>query len=229
MSTAGGAPRYAGKTAPAGHWGRLPRGVVVRARGMGRPLAVLCLVATALVGIDAVGQAGAQPAAAPAFALEWSAGPFSQDKGNPIAESSPIVATLDAAGPAAVVADRSGYVYAYHLADDSPVTGWPVYDGGAGIDSTPSAATLGGSSLDSVFVGAGDSQTPAVGGYLAFNPNGQPLWRTMATNPVGDPRPGYAVPASLAVADLQGSTDVFAGSVGQDALALDASSGSLLP
>ena len=229
MFTAGGAPRYARETAPAGHWGRLPRGVVVRARGIGRPLAVLCLVATALVGMDAVGQAGAQPAAAPAFALEWSAGPFSQDKGNPIAESSPIVATLDAAGPAVVVADRSGYVYAYHLADGSPVTGWPVYDGGAGIDSTPSAATLEGSSLDSVFVGAGDSQTPAVGAYLAFNPNGQPLWRTMATNPVGDPRPGYAVPASLTVADLQGSTDVFAGSVGQDALALDASSGSVLP
>ena len=107
--------------------------------------------------------------------------------------------------------------------------GWPVYDGGAGIDSTPSVATLGGSNLDSVFVGAGDSQTPAIGAYLAFNPNGQPLWRTMATNPVGDPRPAYAVPASLTVADLQGSTDVFAGSVGQDAFALDASSGSVLP
>jgi len=192
-------------------------------------LAALWLVATALVGMDAVGRAGAQPATAPAFALQWSAGPFSQDKGNPIAESSPIVATLDPAGPAVVVADRSGYLYAYHLAGGSPVMGWPVYDGGAGIDSTPSVATLGGSNLDSVFVGAGDSQTPAIGAYLAFNPNGQPLWRTMATNPVGDPRPAYAVPASLTVADLQGSTDVFAGSVGQDAFALDASSGSVLP
>jgi hypothetical protein len=201
----------------------------VRARGIGRRLAALGLVATVLVGMAAVGRAGAQPAAAPAFALEWSAGPFTQDKGNPIAESSPMVATLDSAGPAVVVGDRSGYLYAYHLADGSPVTGWPVYDSGPGIDSTPSAATLGGSSLDSIFVGSGDSQTPAVGAYLAFSPNGQPLWRTVATNPVGDPRPGYAVPASLTVADLQGSTDVFAGSVGQDAVALDGSSGAVLP
>jgi hypothetical protein len=222
------APWCSGETAPAGHWGRLSRGVVERAQGIGRPLAALCLVATALLGMDAVGQVGAQPATSPSFVLKWSAGPFSQDKGNPIAESSPIVATLDAAGPAVVVADRSGYIYAYHLADGSPVSGWPVYDGGAGIDSTPSAATLGGSSLDSIFVGSGDSQTPAVGAYLAFSPNGQPLWRTMATNPVGDPRPGYAVPASLTVGDLQGTTDVFAGSVGQEALALDAFSGSVL-
>ena len=199
-----------------------------RAQEIGRPLAALFVAATAVVGMAAVGQVGAQSAASPSFVLKWSAGPFSQDKGNPIAESSPIVATLDTAGPAVVVADRSGYIYAYHLADGSPVSGWPVYDGGAGIDSTPSAATLGGSSLDSVFVGSGDSQTPAVGAYLAFNPNGQPLWRTMATNPVGDPRPGYAVPASLTVGDLQGTTDVFAGSVGQEALALDASSGSVL-
>ena len=73
-------------------------------------------------GMDAVGQVGAQ-ATSPSFVLKWSAGPFIQDKGNPIAESSPILATLDAAGPALVVADRSGYVYAYHLADGSPVTG----------------------------------------------------------------------------------------------------------
>jgi predicted RNA-binding protein with TRAM domain len=187
------------------------------------------LIALALAAMDAIRPAGAQSGTSPEFVLQWSRGPFVQDKGNPIAESSPVVATLDSTGPAVVVGDRSGYLYAYHLADGSPVAGWPVYDGGAGIDSTPSVATLGGSSLDTVFVGSGDSQTPAVGAYLAYSPDGQPLWRTMAVNPVGDPRPGYAVPASLTVADLQGSTDVFAASVGQDALALDASSGSVLP
>ena len=159
-----------------------------------RKLATLCLGATLLVGQGPVGTAGAQTGTAPTFVLKWSAGPFTQDKGNPIAESSPTVATLDATGPAVVVADRSGYVYAYHLADGSAVTGWPVYDGGAAIDSTPSVAPLGGSSLDSVFVGAGDAQAPAVGAYLAYGPGGQALWRTNVSDPVGDPHPAYAVP-----------------------------------
>jgi fibronectin type 3 domain-containing protein len=171
----------------------------------------------------------AQAGTTPTFVLKWSAGPFSQDKGGPIAESSPIVATLDGDGPAVVVGDRTGYIYAYHLADGSAVTGWPVFDGGAAIDSTPSVASLGGSNFGSVFVGAGDAQAPAVGGYLAYGPNGQPLWRTSVTNPPGDPHPANAVQASLTIAHLQGATDVFAGSLGQDSFALDASSGSVLP
>ena len=48
------------------------------------------------------------------FVLAWSAGPLAQDKGSPIAESSPIVATWTL-GPAVVVGDRAGYLYAYHL------------------------------------------------------------------------------------------------------------------
>jgi hypothetical protein len=198
------------------------------ARGPRRKLAALCLSAMALAALGPVAKAGAQTGTAPTFVLQWTAGPFTQDKGNPIAESSPIVAALDAAGPAVVVGDRSGYVYAYHLADGSPVTGWPVFDGGAAIDSTPSVSPLGGSSFDSVFVGAGDAQAPAVGAYLAYGPNGQALWRTNVTDPVGDPHPGYAVQASLTIANLQGATDVFAGSLGQDAFALDASTGSVL-
>ena len=131
-------------------------------------------------------------------------------------------------GPAVVVGDRSGYVYAYHLADGSAVTGWPVSDGGAAIDSTPSVAPLGGSTLDSVFVGAGDAQAPAVGAYLAYGPGGQALWHTNVSDPVGDPHPAYAVQASLTVADLQGGPDVFAGSLDQYSFALDASLGSVL-
>ena len=41
-----------------------------------------------------------------------------------------MLATFDNQGPAVVVGDRTGYLYAYHLADGSPVNGWPVYDGG---------------------------------------------------------------------------------------------------
>ncbi len=198
-------------------------------RGGHRKLVALCLSVTALVGLGLVGAAGAQPGTTPTFALQWSAGPFAQDKGNPIAESSPTVATLDATGPAVVVGDRSGYLYAYHLADGSAVTGWPVYDGGAAIDSTPSVAPSGPSGLDSVFVGAGDAEAPGVGAYLAYGPGGQSLWHTNVTDPVGDPHPAYAVQASLTVADLQGAADVFAGSLDQYSFALDASSGSVLP
>ncbi|MGA3218893.1 MAG: fibronectin type III domain-containing protein, partial [Acidimicrobiales bacterium] len=193
-----------------------------------RKVAALCLCAAAFVAQGPVGAAGAQTGTTPTFVLQWSAGPFTQDKGNPIAESSPMVATLDAAGPAVVVGDRSGYVYAYHLADGSAVTGWPVFDGGAAIDSTPSVATLSGSSLDSLFVGTGDAQDPAVGAYLAYGPSGQAFWRANVSDPVGDPHPSYAVQASLTVANLEGGTDVFAGSLDQYSFALDASSGSVL-
>jgi hypothetical protein len=196
-------------------------------QGGRRALAALFLCAV-LAGLGPVSMAGGQAGTTPTFVLKWSAGPFAQDKGNPIAESSPIVATLDAAGPAVVVADRSGYVYAYHLSDGSAVTGWPVFDGGAAIDSTPSVTPLGTSSLDSVFLGAGDAQAPTVGAYLAYGPNGQALWRTNVTDPVGDPHPAYAVQASLTIASLQGGADVFAGSLDQYSFALDASTGSVL-
>jgi fibronectin type 3 domain-containing protein len=204
------------------------RGAWAGAGGACRKFTALWLSATAFVALGPVGTVGAQTGTTPTFVVQWSAGPFTPDKGNPIAESSPIVAALDAAGPAVVVGDRSGYVYAYHLADGSAVTGWPVFDGGPEIDSSPSVTPLGGSSFDSVFVGAGNAQHPAVGAYLAYGPNGQALWRTNVTDPVGDPHPAYAVQASLTIANLQGSTDVFAGSLDQYSFALDASSGAVL-
>ena len=160
------------------------------------------------------------------FQLVWSAGPLS-DKGSPIAESSPIEATLDGSGPAVVVGDRAGYLYAYHLSDGTPVTGWPV-DIGVPIDSTPSVAVLAGSSMDSVFVGAGNSGKPDVGGYYGFGPGGQPLWHSTVQSIPGDPHPAIGVQASLTVADLQGTTGVFAGSLDQLDYALNASNGSTL-
>jgi Fibronectin type III domain len=162
------------------------------------------------------------------FTQVWATPPLSQDTGNPIAESSPVVATLDGAGPAVVVGDRAGYVYAYHLADGSPVQGWPFFDGGAPIDSTPSVAAGNGNPLSPVFVGLGNAPHPVVGGYMAIAPNGQQLWRTPVTDPPGDRNPVSGVQASLTVANLQGSTDVFAGSLDQESYALNASTGSAL-
>ena len=126
------------------------------------------------------------------------------DAGNPIAESSPNVATLDGGGPPVVVGDRAGKVYAYHLQGGSPVAGWPTQDGGAPIDATPSVATLGGSNLDSVFVGSGNATHPTVGGYQAYGPSGNGLWNAAVVDPASDTQPAQGVQASLAVGNLAG-------------------------
>ena len=160
------------------------------------------------------------------FDLAWSSGSLN-DLGGPIAESSPMLATLDGQGPAVVVGDRTGYLYVYHLSDGSPVAGWPVYDGGVPIDSTPSVAALNGDNLDSVFVGAGNAQYPTTGGYEAYGPGGNQLWHTSVQNPPTDNKPAGGVQASLTVGDLQGGPDVFAGSLGQEAYTLTATSGSV--
>jgi hypothetical protein len=139
-----------------------------------------------------------------------------------------MVATLDDEGPSVVVGDRTGYLYAFHLSDGSPVPGWPVFDGGAPIDSTPSVTTLGGSALGSVFVGTGNAQHFTEGGYMAYGPNGTELWSASVRDPASDRHPAYGVQASLTVADLQGRPSVFAGSLDQESYALDAASGAVL-
>jgi hypothetical protein len=169
--------------------------------------------------------ASAQPA--PDFEQTWEAGPFVMDQGQPIAESSPMVATLDGAGPSVVVGDRSGYLYAYHLADGQPVPGWPVYNGGAPIDSTPSVLR-GANGLDTVLVGSGDAQFPFVGGYDAYRPNGSHLWHAGVHPPPEDPLPITGVSASLTVTSLQGGADAFAASLDQEAYALNAQNGRTL-
>jgi hypothetical protein len=150
------------------------------------------------------------------------------DQGEPIAESSPVVATLDD-GPAVVVGDRSGYLYAYNLSDGTPVTGWPVHTG-APVDATPSVAPISGSSgPDDVFIGTGDAAHPYPGGYKAYEPDGTLLWDTPAPNPPSDA--GHAdsgVEASLTVTDIGGTTGVFAGSLGQESYALSAAAGKVL-
>src|SRR5580704_8279934 len=123
-------------------------------------------LAVTIVAPPQSARAGSRPRVPPTFTLTWSTGPLA-DQGSPIAESSPGVATLDGGGPAVVVGDRAGSVYAYHLGGGSPVPGWPVTDGGIPIDSSPSVTGATGG-LDSVFVGTGNAADPVQGGYEAF-------------------------------------------------------------
>ena len=183
--------------------------------------AAACLVVATL----ATGPGGAAPASAQGltFTQTWSVGPL-DDRGAPIAESSPVVATLQGDAPAVVVGDRSGNVFAYRLADGTPVPGWPAQVG-APVDSTPSVAPLGPGGLDDVFVGAGNAAEPGVGGYRAFGPDGSPLWATDVQEPGTDQAPGTGVQASLTVGNLDGTTGVVAGSLDQEEYALDAANG----
>ncbi len=149
------------------------------------------------------------------------------DTGSPIALSSPNVANLDGA-PAVVVGDRQGNIYAYHLSDGSTPSGWPFHAISA-IDSTPSVAPINPGGLDSVFVGVGNSANATVGGYQAIAPNGSSQWYVPQYNPTGDPFPENGVQSSLAVGNLQGSTDVVSGSMGENEFAMNAVSGAVLP
>jgi hypothetical protein len=160
------------------------------------------------------------------LAFQWSSGAL-PDAGAPIAESSPTVATLPG-GPAVVVGDRAGNLFARYLTGGATVGGWPISTG-TPITSTPSAEPLGGSSSDSIFVGAGNAADPTYGGYDGFGPSGNPLWHTSVVDPTTDAQPAYGVQASLAVGNLQGGDpDVVAGSLDQEQYALDATDGSTL-
>ncbi len=169
---------------------------------------------------------GAASAATPtphgvAASLSWQQ--ILPDAGNPVAESSPSEATLDGGGPAVVVGDRAGNVYAFHLSNGSSVAGWPAHTGGP-VDSTPSV-TPNGSGTDDVFVGSGNAAQPRVGGYYAFTNTGSLLWEHNAQDPNGL----YGVQASLSVGNLGGTTGTVAPSLGQEEYALNASNGSVLP
>jgi hypothetical protein len=185
-------------------------------------IVVAALVAAVTLAFRAV--------SARAFLEVWSQ--TLPDTGRPIGLSSPDMATL-AGGPAVVVGDRAGYVYAFSLANGKEVPGWPARTGGIPVDSTPSVAALSpGSRDDTVFVGVGNSSTPQAGGYEAFNPDATERWFVPVKNPASDPKAGHtsAVRASLALGDLQGATlDAVAPSLGQEQYALDAATGATLP
>ena len=142
------------------------------------------------------------------------------DAAAPIAMSSPVLADLEGT-PVAVVGDLRGYLYALNLADGEEIPNWPVRIGNIPIQSSPS---VNGST---VYLGAGSAADPDAGGYYAFRGNGTLLWHTTIryTPSVATTR---GVEAGLAVGDLQGSTAVVAGSLGQYLDALKASSGHAL-
>jgi hypothetical protein len=166
-------------------------------------------------------------AAAPLTVMEtWSSGQLALSGNGPIALSSPIEANLDGQ-PSAVVGDRNGNLYAYHLANGTSVTDWPTTDESGPIDSTPSVASVGGST--EILVGTGNDSDPTTGGYQAFAASGVERWFTPVVNPATDNQPDTGVQAGLTVGALQGNPDLFAGSLGQVAYALDAGSGAPLP
>jgi hypothetical protein len=97
---------------------------------------------------------------------------------------------------------------------------------GAPIDSTPSAASVDGSGFDTVFIGAGNAAQPTVGGYFAYNHNGQLAWAWNAPDGNGN----HGVQASMTVANIGvfGSPAVTAPSLGQKQYAFQANGGQML-
>jgi hypothetical protein len=158
----------------------------------------------------------------------WSTGPIASSLGGDIALSSPTVANLDGQ-PSAVVGDQNDNLYAFHLSGSGSPTapaGWPTTDESGPINSTPSVSTVNGST--EVLVGSGSDADP-YGGYQAFSSTGHQLWFTPVVNPATDAVPDTGVQAGITVASLiPGQTDAVAGSLGQVAYALNASSGAPL-
>jgi hypothetical protein len=171
---------------------------------------------------------------APTITETWSTGPL-DDAGTPIAESSPIPMTLGGQ-PSVVVGDREGHLYAFELDGSSSSTpavsnGWTDVHANAPIDSTPSVAPVAGDG-QAVIVGSGDDEFPVNGGYQSYASDGSLRWFTSVVNPPTDTAPAGGVFAGVAVGTLQGAEtedpSAVAGSLGQVADTLDASSGSVL-
>ena len=206
---------------------RSARGTGTRQR-LGREAAALAAIVAAAVPTVVLGAPAPAAAASPTPALAVSTSLVWQqvlpDAGAPIAQSSPTVATLDGGGPSVVVGDRAGNLYAFHLSDGSAVPGWPAHVG-APVDSTPSAAVVDSSGLDSVFVGGGNAGSPNSGGYYAFNHAGGLLW----SHPAVDPNGSYGVQAGLAEGTIEGVPAVVAPSLGQEEYAYNAVTGAVLP
>jgi hypothetical protein len=186
----------------------------------------VAVIAGAVLGAATTGAQAAVQAHAVNVSLAWTQ--TLNDAGGPIALSSPNVATL-AGGPAVVVGDRAGAVYAFNLQSGAAVPGWPYSTGGVPVDSTPSVAVTAGGGLDSVYVGEGNAATPTSGGYLGITPQGGAMWFTNVQNPATDTAPAKAVQASMAIGNLAGGTDVVAGSLGEVGQAMNAANGAMLP
>lgn len=151
----------------------------------------------------------------------------------PIAQSSPIPATLDLAGPSVLVGDRKGYLWALHASDGSSVAGWPARTGtyrNGPIDAPASVLRMPGHRLDTVFIGVGTDEFPvATYGYQSFNAKGVRRWGVQATDVQPPPNHLHGVTAGLAVGRIDhGGFGVFAGTTAQAAQAHRASDGQLM-
>jgi outer membrane protein assembly factor BamB len=121
---------------------------------------------------------------------------------------------------AVVVGTRGGQIVALSLRSGRPVPHFPVtVPGSLPVDSTPS---VNGSLL---YVGVGDAYQPAGGGYLALNADtgAQAFFTQVASTPGSAATSG--VTAGMTVSNLQGIKTVTAGSMGQYADSLDATTG----
>ncbi|MCL4448598.1 MAG: IPT/TIG domain-containing protein [Actinobacteria bacterium] len=157
----------------------------------------------------------------------------------PIQWSSPIPAVLDTGGPSIVVGALNGGVYAFHLGSGTLVSGWPTFAQGP-IEATPTAAQIGTSGYDRVFVGSVGTLGPQGqleldnpgGGYYSFSHTGADLWEFEGRNPATDPNQNSeGVLAQMAVGNtVAGSAPtVTAGALGQNMYSLNALSGQPVP
>ncbi|HLI24431.1 MAG TPA: hypothetical protein VKU91_05720, partial [Acidimicrobiales bacterium] len=191
-----------------------------RRRGM-FTFAVTAAVGTVLAaGVAAIGVPASSAGALPGIVQTWSV--TLNDTGAPIALSSPVVAQMPG-GPAAVVGDRAGHVYAAYLSSGAEVPGWPVNTGGVPVDSPPSV----GAGL--IYFGVGNAADPHQGGTWAVNPAGDVVWTHIETDPVYNNYQANGSSAGMTVASLQGQTAVVSPSLGQNENLYSATSGSELP
>jgi hypothetical protein len=178
-------------------------------------------VAVGTAGLALAGGAPAAHASSINVVKTWQL-ELASDNGGPVLLSSPAVANL-AGGPAAVVGDTSGKVWAFHLADGSTVPGWPgtTFDGGA-VDSPVS---VNGSE---VYAGVGSYAKPTIGGFQAFSGNGAQAWHQTLTLLPNNGGGNIGVIAGLAVGTLHGVNGVVAGTLGQQTGAFNAGTGGAL-
>ena len=192
------------------------------------------VAASALVGVvPAAVAAGGGPAPGPLGAARAAAATVTPRlvwtrtlTGAPIRESSPVVATLDGGGPAVVVGSLNHDVYAVHLADGSPVAGWPVATSNE-IDSSPSVADVDGSGQPEVFIGSGSYDTPG-GAYYSFTHDGRLRWRYQGSDPNQSSEAVFSTPA-LGDVNADGVADATAGALGLQMYSLNAVSGGVNP
>jgi hypothetical protein len=152
-----------------------------------------------------------------------------------VVQSSPNIAVLDQGGPSIVVGSRdTGQVFAYHLADGTPVAGWPVSTFFA-VDSSPTVLPdPTGNGLDDVVVDAGNVTTgpPSSlnidsGAVYDIGPSGNVKWARGLQDEFGAFGGNPTVYASPTVADVNGSgvPSIVAGGVSLSQYAVNAYSG----